>query len=240
MALAESWHVRSRSRECAATQHRFEDGETIITALFPDPESSGYVRRDYCVEAWEQRAEDEETPFSFWKTKFAAPKQTQDEDPEEKLSAEEILQRLVEEDEEHTENTRYILAVMLERQKTLRETDSQRTPNGILRVYEHRKTGEIYLVRDPDIPLDQVESVQQEVFVLLENNGRMPEPETGELAETPAEEAGPEAAANPPEEGGEETVSEIEESNGGSDDETTSEPEAEEPESDDRPENPES
>ena len=96
--------------------------------------------------------------------------------PVEKLSPEEILVRLVEEDEDHTENTRYILAVMLERQKLLRETDSQRTPNGILRVYEHRKTGEVYLIRDPDIPLSQVEAVQNEVFVLLENNGRMPEP----------------------------------------------------------------
>lgn len=176
MALAESWHLRSRSRECAATQRPFADGEIIITALFPDPASSGYLRRDYCVEAWDQRGDDEEKPFSFWKTKFAAPSQTAAEDPVEKLSAEEILIRLVEEDEDHTENTRYILAVMLERQKTLRETDSQRTPNGILRVYEHRKTGEIYLIRDPDIPLDQVESVQQEVFMLLENNGRMPEP----------------------------------------------------------------
>ena len=200
MALAESWHVRSRSRECAATQRRFEDGETIVTALFPDPESSGYLRRDYCVEAWEQRGGDEEPPFSFWKTKFAAPRQTEDEDPVEKLSAEEILQRLVEEDEEHTENTRYILAVMLERQKTLRETDSQRTPNGILRVYEHRKSGEIYLVRDPDIPLDQIEAVQQEVFVLLENNGRMPEPQVEEAVEnpeTPAEEGDPSEAGEP-------------------------------------------
>jgi len=200
MALPESWHVRSRSRECAATQRRFEDGETIVTALFPDPESSGYLRRDYCVEAWEQRGGDEEPPFSFWKTKFAAPRQTEDEDPVEKLSAEEILQRLVEEDEEHTENTRYILAVMLERQKTLRETDSQRTPNGILRVYEHRKSGEIYLVRDPDIPLDQIEAVQQEVFVLLENNGRMPEPQLEEVVEnpeTPAEEGDPSEAGEP-------------------------------------------
>jgi hypothetical protein len=94
----------------------------------------------------------------------------------EKLSPEEILARLVEEDQDHTENTRYILAVMLERQKLLRETDSQRTPSGILRVYEHRKTGEVYLIRDPDIPLDQVETVQNEVIVLLENNGRLPEP----------------------------------------------------------------
>lgn len=186
MALAESWHVRSRSRECAATQRPFADGEIIVTALFPDPESSGYLRRDYCVDAWNSLPDDAQKPFSFWKTTFNAPTSTESKDPVEKLSAEEILQRLVEEDEDHTENTRYILAVMLERQKLLQETDNQRTPNGILRVYEHRKTGEVYLIRDPDIPLSQVESVQNEVIVLLENNGRMPEPVPEEAPEAPA------------------------------------------------------
>ena len=176
MALAESWHVRSRSRECAATQQAFADGDTIITALFPDPESSGYLRRDYSAEGWESLPADAETPFSFWKSRYAAPSGEETVNPMEKLSAEEILRRLVDEDKEHTENTRYILAVMLERQKLLRETDNQRTPNGILRVYEHRKTGEVYLIRDPDIPLAEVEAVQNEVVVLLENNGELPEP----------------------------------------------------------------
>ncbi len=176
MALTEPWHVRSRSRECAATQRAFADGETIVTALYPDPESSGYLRRDYCLEAWENLPAVADKPFSFWKTSFSAPGGVDNTDAAEKLSAEEILNRLVEEDEDHTENTRYILAVMLERQKILRETDSQRTPNGILRVYEHRKSGTIYLIRDPDIPLSQVEAVQNEVIVLLENNGRVPEP----------------------------------------------------------------
>lgn len=182
MALAETWHVRSRSRECAATGRAFADGEIIITALYPDPESSGYLRRDYSIEAWKDLPADAETAFSFWKTIFNAPTGNERENPVEKLSAEELLSRLVEEDEDHTENTRYILAVMLERQKLLRETDSQRTPNGILRVYEHRKTGEVYLIRDPDIPLNQVEAVQNEVIILLENNGRIPTP----LIEEPA------------------------------------------------------
>ena len=176
MALAETWHVRSRSRECAATGRAFADGETIITALYPDPESSGYLRRDYAIESWNELPADAEAAFSFWKTIYSAPTGNERENPVEKLSAEELLQRLVVEDEDHTENTRYILAVMLERQKLLRETDNQRTPNGILRVYEHRKTGEVYLIRDPDIPFDQVESVQNEVSILLENNGRMPTP----------------------------------------------------------------
>ena len=92
--------------------------------------------------------------------------------PIEKFSAEEILQRLVEEDEDHTESARFILAVMLERQKLLRETDTQPTTNGILRVYEHRKSGEVFIVKDPNIPLSQIEAVQNEVLILLENNGR--------------------------------------------------------------------
>ena len=175
MALAEPWHVRSRSRECAATHRTFTDGETIVTALYPDPASSGYLRRDICLDAWQQLGTDAEKPFSFWKTTFNAPLDGGNPHPVEKLSAEEILHRLVVEDEDHTENTRYILAVMLERQKLLRETDSQRTPNGILRVYEHRKTGEIFLIRDPDIPLAQIEAFQNDVIVLLENNGRVPE-----------------------------------------------------------------
>ena len=177
MAFAESWHVRSRGRECAATQRAFVDREPIITALFPDPDSSGYLRRDYCVEGWDNRGNADEKPFSFWKTLFAAPTGNENQGTAEKLSAEELLVRLVEEDEDQTENTRYILAVMLERQKLLRETDSQRTPSGILRVYEHRKTGEVYIVKDPDIPLSEVEAVQKEVFALLENNGRLPAPE---------------------------------------------------------------
>jgi hypothetical protein len=181
MALTESWHVRSRSHECAATHHPFTEGETIVTALYPDPQSSGYLRRDICLEAWNQVPEDAEKPFSFWKTTFTTPAGDDHPHAATKLSAEEILHRLISEDDAHTENTRYILAVMLERRKLLRETDHQRTPNGILRVYEHRKTGEIYLIRDPDIPLAQVEAFQNEVIVLLENNGRMPEPVVTEI-----------------------------------------------------------
>ena len=100
MAYAESWHVRSRSRECSATQRPFTDGEMIVTALYPDPESSGYLRRDICLEAWATLPEDAEKPFSFWKTTFSAPSNNESAEDEAKLSPEEILHRLVEEDEE--------------------------------------------------------------------------------------------------------------------------------------------
>ena len=185
MALPESWHVHPRARACAATHRVFTDGETIVTALYPDPATGGYLRRDICLDAWTQLPADAEPPFSFWKTTYSASTEAARPDATARLGAEEILHRLVVEDADHTENTRYILAVMLERRKLLRETDNQRTPNGILRVYEHRKTGEIYLIRDPDIPLAQVEAFQNEVIVLLENNGRMPEPVLSETPDDP-------------------------------------------------------
>lgn len=172
MALIENWHIRSRTRECAATARPFEDGESIVAALFPDPESSGYLRKDYCTEAWQNRAPDDEAPFSFWRTTFIAPQAEEKPGVVHKENAEDLFRRLVEEDEEHTENVRYILAVMLERQRIILETDHQRIPSGILRVYEHRRSGDVFLIRDPDIPLSQIDKIQADIIYLLESGAR--------------------------------------------------------------------
>ena len=186
MALAESWHIRSRSRDCASTGVAFTDGQPIVTALFPDPESSGYLRKDFTVEAWAARTEADEPPFSFWKADFHATVSEEKPGIIEKESVESLLKRLVDEDEDHTENVRYILAIMLERQRLLRETDTQRMPNGILRVYEHRKTGDVYIIRDPDIPLSEVDKVQADIILMLENGGRAPDPPQDEPADLEA------------------------------------------------------
>lgn len=175
MALNEPWSIKSRAHVCAATERHFEDGESFYTAIFPDPESSGYLRKDFSLEAWENRPDGDDAPFSFWQSTYHAPvKEEKVEVTEE--SPEDLLRRLIEEDEEHTENARYILAVMLERKKLLVEADNQTVNDGIIRIYEHRKTGDVFIVKDPNIPLDEVEKVQEEITILLENGGRHPEP----------------------------------------------------------------
>lgn len=176
MALTEPWSIKSRAHTCSITEQKFIDGESFYTALFPDPESSGYLRKDFSEDAWEKRASDAEQPFSFWGSIYQAPvKEEKVEVTDE--SPEDLLRRLVEEDEEHTENVRYILAVMLERKKLLVEADSQPTNTGIIRIYEHRKTGDVFIVKDPNIPLSEIETVQQEIADLLENGGRQNKPE---------------------------------------------------------------
>jgi hypothetical protein len=76
---------------------------------------------------------------------------------------------------------------MLERKKIFVERDVQKTEDGRkLRVYEHKKTGESFLVIDPELKLDELEHVQDEVVVLLGGKSRNAEPEPVVEAE-PAE-----------------------------------------------------
>ncbi|MGJ8676352.1 MAG: hypothetical protein ACSHX0_02415 [Akkermansiaceae bacterium] len=185
MALTEPWSIKSRAHICTVTELHFTDGESFYTAIFPDPNSSGYLRKDFSLSGWEQRSEIHLAPFSFWQSIYHAPvkveaTQVTSESPED------LLRRLITEDEDHTENARYILAIMLERKKLLKEADSQTISDGIIRIYEHRKTGEVFIIKDPNIALADIASVQDQVSQLLENGGRQIEAETVEaLAESP-------------------------------------------------------
>jgi hypothetical protein len=63
-----------------------------------------------------------------------------------------------------TKNARFILAAMLERKKTLRPMPS--TEPGML-IYEHAQSGEVFLIEDPQLTLEQLPAVQREVSELL-------------------------------------------------------------------------
>ncbi len=165
--MKEPWSIKSRARECTESGDAFQSGQKIRAAIFPDPESSGYLRKDYTIEAWGNR-EGEENPFSCWITTYEPPVTEEKAEDVVEDDPETLLKRLVEEEEEHTENARYILAVMLERKKLLRETDTQEIPSGILRIYEHRKSGDVYIIKDPQISLTDVDRVQEEVRQLLD------------------------------------------------------------------------
>ena len=65
-------------------------------------------------------------------------------------------------------NARYILALMLERKRILKEREVKRNEDGTLtRIYEHMKTGDIFIIPDPELRLDQVAEVQQQVAAQL-------------------------------------------------------------------------
>ena len=162
--MTNDWTIQSRSIHCAATGAAFTEGEHFYTLLFR--EKDGFRREDLCEEAFKARGETP-APFSFWRSKFEPP-QAAPPEAVSKQTAEDLLRSYMMEPGIEHANARYILALMLERKRLLREVEVKRGDDGSLtRIYERAKTGEVFVIPDPQLRLDQVEQVQMQVAGLL-------------------------------------------------------------------------
>ena len=180
--MTNDWTIQNRSNRCAATGREFAGGEYFYTLLFE--EKGEFRRKDLSEEAFKAR-NDNLVPFSFWRAKFEPPPPVEPE-PVSKQTAEDLLRNyMLESGPEHS-NARYVLALMLERKRLLREVEVKRGADGSLtRIYEHVKTGDAYIIPDPQLRLDQVEDLQAQVANLLgappQSPAGMPAP-AGEMA----------------------------------------------------------
>jgi hypothetical protein len=161
--MLSEWEIKARGRYCAQTEEAFDEGATIYTLLFRD--RAGFRREDISEKAWQQIKESVE-PFSFWKSKFQARAPAPPEAMP-KESVEELLRRLVSEDLPEHVNARYVLAILLERKRILKQVDIRESTEEKILIYEHVKTGEAFIIPDPRLRLDQLDAVQQEIYSLL-------------------------------------------------------------------------
>ncbi len=170
MAIIQNWKIQSRSKSCAETGEPFRDGDIYVTCIFEDPDSDGFLREDLSEAAWKARIPDR-PPFSHWKAKFEVPALEEvSEDPSQlrKGDAEILLQNMIDDDDPRLDKARYILAAKLEREKRIKQVDVRQIENRRLLIYEHRKTGEVLIVTDPEIRLEEVDQIQEEVVAMLD------------------------------------------------------------------------
>ena len=158
------WNIRACSSQCAACHRPFDDGERLTSRLLFTPE--GYLREDYCRACWPARP-DPAAGLSDWSAVWHAPAPPPPE-PLKKETAESLLRELMETDQTDQRNAIFILAVMLERRRILVEKDIQTLPDGTkIRIYEHKKTGESFVIPDPQLKLAEIAAVQDDVMHLL-------------------------------------------------------------------------
>lgn len=163
--LATDWPIKHRANACAVTSRPFAEGEQFYTLLFR--EGNGFRREDLSEEAWTARNENIR-PFSFWKSRYEAPPAAPPETlPKE--NAEELLRRLLAENRQP--NACYVLAAMLERKRILKPIRTERAGDVRVLVYEHAKSGDVFIVPDVQLRLDELESMQTEVAALLNSIG---------------------------------------------------------------------
>jgi hypothetical protein len=161
--LPNEWAIKHRADFCAATQRPFGPGEYFYTLLYHD--ADGYRREDLSEEAWQNRNENIR-PFSFWKSRYE-PLPPKAPEPVAKENAEELFRRLMASDSPPA-NACYVLAAMLERKRVLKQVKSESRDGGRrVLIYEQGATGDVFVVPDPQLRLDELETVQNEVAELL-------------------------------------------------------------------------
>jgi hypothetical protein len=189
------WNIQSRAHECEACHQPFADKQPYHTMLFEEKHS--LRRSDICEACWQKRAAEEAAGksvfISHWQGIFEVPPPVVE--AIQKESAETLLRKLIEQDDPQHAPAAYILAVMLERKRLLKVKEQIKRDGQRIFVYEHPKTGDIFTIADPDLHLDQLQQVQQDVASLLEHGLNPPAPlkensvAPGEPAPAPLESA---------------------------------------------------
>ena len=138
--MNQDWSIQSRGVACSVTGIPFEAGQYFHTLLFDD--KTVLRREDLSEEAFKQRAPDAPQPFSHWRSKFEP---TPPKAPEAlgKQTAEDLLRKYMADPNPGLANVRYILALMLERKRQLKELEVRKNEDGSLtRIYQHGKSGD--------------------------------------------------------------------------------------------------
>lgn len=166
------WQIASRARRCTQTGQPFAPEEMVWTYLFRElrPGMPSDFRREDVNAAGRKLLGDEvSAAFSQWQARFKPNLAGDEAEPtaEQKLGPEGLFRRLMEDDSAATLNTRYVLAIMLERRRVLKEVARRETDEGPLLIYEQTKTGEAFMVLDPQLKLADIVGIQEEVAAQL-------------------------------------------------------------------------
>ncbi|MGN0843948.1 MAG: hypothetical protein ACI4QT_01855 [Kiritimatiellia bacterium] len=188
------WNIHARSASCIRCGTPFETGAPVRSAVLPfehplvsellaqklaEEQKSkqegvavkphpDYIRLDFCESCWKQLPKTEW--MSVWKAVFPEPPEKNDPaNPLKKETMESLLRSLLEGDDAENHCTAiYLLALQLERKRILVERAVRHTDDGVtIHFYEHRRSGDILLIRDPHLTDAQIPETQAEIERLL-------------------------------------------------------------------------
>ena len=195
MALLAEWNIQNPAAACAATGRPFAEGDKIVTVLLQDRKGD-WKRLDYAASEWPRPTQgelvsplDEEGMelLSSWRSRYkprvVVPSMMGMTETLTKDNAEGLLRRLLSERNPAHLNACYILALMLERKRMLKELDRRDIDGQPCLIYEHVPSGETWIIPNPPMRLDEMTRVQTEVMELLAGPSPTAEPPVAESSE---------------------------------------------------------
>ncbi len=155
------WSINKGSHVCFLCERRFPEEEVYLSSLYD--ENNAFVRRDFCVECWDQK--DDEDLFSYWKTKI--PKK-----PEvvEKYARIDVFYDLFNKLENETDlsriNFRYVLSLYLLRKKVLKLISTRKSDDNEYLVLHNVK-------EDSDTEVFKSQLSKEEVLAVTDEIGKL-------------------------------------------------------------------
>jgi hypothetical protein len=171
------WEVQKSKTQCEGCTSNFLDNQPFNCLLRLQGEAS--VRNDYCQRCWTQDIAPslpKGAEVASWAARYRVVVPPPKEEALAKDHAEIVFRKMIESKDPTNKNIIFVLAVMLERKKILKQqkvlkkepTEPGATTKRIL-VYSDPRTAESLLIEDPQIRLSQWDKVQKEVKDLLED-----------------------------------------------------------------------
>ena len=177
------WNIQSRAHACAACQQPFANQQVYHTLLFDDVPD--LRRSDVCESCWQKQFADaaiQKGLISRWQGTYESPPPVVE--AIQKENAETLLKKLIELNDPRYVPAGFILAVMLERKRILKVKEQIVRDGKRTIIYEQPKTGEVLIITDPALHLNQLEEVQRDVAHLLEH-GLCPPPAAANVTANP-------------------------------------------------------
>jgi hypothetical protein len=156
------YQIQASSRKCCVTNRALASGEKYYSVLV-DREGK-LVRLDYSVEAWQGPPEGF---FSYWIGTVAVPETNRRRPPIDDEMLLDCFWRLDGQVEPGRIRFRYILALLLMRRRRLIFDETKQEVGQELLLLHCPKTGEKTQVINPCLSVQEMESVQEEVFEAL-------------------------------------------------------------------------
>ncbi|HRU15041.1 MAG TPA: hypothetical protein P5017_04915 [Anaerohalosphaeraceae bacterium] len=156
------WEIKKPLGRCSVTGREFAVDEEYYAALVETPQ--GLERRDFCKEYWEANGPE---VYCFWKTRMPNPQKKKQMfiDPEMLLT---FFDRLADETDPEKMNFRFVLMLVLMRQKRLKY-ESGRMDNGreiwTVRVVGQERTVDVV---NPKLTDEQIQQLSGQMSQILQ------------------------------------------------------------------------
>ncbi len=170
------WDVQSGRPQCAGCASNFLDQQPYQSLLRLD--DSPLIRADYCLKCWEEKVVTTLSgikAYATWTGRYKIVIPVPKEEPVKKDHAQTLFRKLLASQDPGKKKLLFVLAVMLERKKILKQQKVERgaaapeSESGKrMLVYLHAETAESILIEDPRIRLIEWSAVQSEVKQMLE------------------------------------------------------------------------